>query len=58
MVLVGLALLSLLSLHRFQGAYNGGSDRMGLLILWSVLAAHLAPAGFWSEAAFGYLACN
>lgn len=53
--LVGLALLSLAILHRFQGPYNGGSDRMGLLALWCLTAAELAPPGRWREIAFGYL---
>jgi len=52
-VLVG---LSLWQLHMFQGAYNGGADRMGLLILWIITAAHLAPTLFWQELALGYLA--
>ena len=33
-VLMGLSVHSLLILHRYQGPYNGGSDRMGLLILY------------------------
>ncbi len=54
-----LALLSLHSLavlHRFQGPYNGGSDRMGLLILYCICLTHWLPAGLLSEVAFGYLA--
>jgi len=53
--LVGLALLSLLILRRFQGPYNGGSDRMGLLALWCVTATELLPPGKAREVAFGYL---
>lgn len=53
--LVGLAALSLVILHRFQGPYNGGSDRMGLLALWSVTLAHLMPSRPLQELAFGYL---
>lgn len=53
--LVGLAALSLLILHRFQGPYNGGSDRMGLLALWCLTLAQLAPSGPLQELAFGYL---
>ena len=34
LALVGLALISLALLNRFQGPYNGGSDRMSVLILW------------------------
>ena len=53
--LVGLAALSLIILQRFQGPYNGGSDRMGLLALWCVTAAHLLPTARLQELAFGYL---
>ncbi len=53
--LAGLAALSLLILRRFQGPYNGGADRMGLLALWCLLAAHLLPEPKWREIAFGYL---
>ncbi len=53
--LVGLAGLSLLILHRFQGPYNGGSDRMGLLALWCLTLAHLLPSRPLQELAFGYL---
>jgi hypothetical protein len=53
--LVLLAALSLFVLHRFQGPYNGGSDRMGLLVLWCLTLAQLAPTTAWREIAFGYL---
>jgi len=53
--LLGLAALSLVILFRFQGPYNGGSDRMGLLALWCLALAHLAPTPQWREIAFGYL---
>jgi hypothetical protein len=53
--LVGLAGLSLLILHRFQGPYNGGSDRMGLLALWCLTLSRLAPTAQIQELAFGYL---
>lgn len=43
-------------LHRFQGPYNGGSDRMGLLILICLTLAHAMPQPHWKEIAFGYLA--
>lgn len=55
-VLLGLCLHSLAVLHRFQGPYNGGSDRMGLLVLFCLCLAHWAPDGLWAQAAFGYLA--
>lgn len=53
--LAGLAALSLVILRRFQGPYNGGSDRMGLLALWCLTASQLLPPGRWREVAFGYL---
>jgi len=53
--LVGLAILSLAILWRFQGPYNGGADRMGLLALWCLTAARLAPTQPWREVLFGYL---
>jgi hypothetical protein len=53
--LVALAGLSLLILHRFQGPYNGGSDRMGLLALWCLTLTRLMPTGQGQELAFGYL---
>ena len=53
--LVGLAGLSLLILHRFQGPYNGGSDRMGLLALWCLTLSRLLPTPQGQELAFGYL---
>ncbi len=55
-----LALLvnSLFILKRFQGPYNGGSDRMGLLILCCLCAAELMPASRWQEVAIGYLAAQ
>lgn len=53
--IVGLALLSLLILGRFQGPYNGGSDRMGLLALWCLTTGTLLPGEKGREIAFGYL---
>lgn len=53
--LVGLALLSLALLRRFQGPYNGGSDRMGLLALWCLTLAQCLPMEKGREIAFGYL---
>ncbi len=43
-------------LYRFQGPYNGGSDRMGLLILTCLTLAHVLPQMAWREYALGYLA--
>lgn len=56
--LSALAVLSLFMLHRFQGPYNGGSDRMSILILWCLLLANVAPTYFWQAAALGYLAAQ
>jgi hypothetical protein len=53
--LVGLAILSVLILQRFQGPYNGGSDRMGLLALWCLALARLMPSPAGQEVLFGYL---
>ena len=56
--LVALALISLVMLHRFQGPYNGGSDRMSLLILWCLLLAQIAPSPLWQIVALAYLAAQ
>lgn len=53
--LLGLALLSLAALYRFQGPYNGGSDRMGILALWCLTLAQVLPGEKSREVAFGYL---
>jgi hypothetical protein len=53
--LLGLALLSLMTLHRFQGPYNGGADRMGLLALWCLTFSRCLPTEMGREVAFGYL---
>jgi len=55
-VLALLFVVMVLILQRFQGPYNGGSDRMGILILTSLCLTHLAPNKHWQEIAFGYLA--
>ena len=51
-----LLLLGLIILQRFQGPYNGGADRMGLLILCCLCLVHFAPTPRLQEIAFGYLA--
>ena len=56
--LVALAGLSLLILQRFQGPYNGGSDRMGLLALWCLTLSRLMPSLALRELVFGYLAAQ
>lgn len=55
---VGLALviIGLFILHRFQGPYNGGSDRMSLLILCCLCLVQFLPNGQAQELVFGYLA--
>ncbi len=54
-VLVALCLHTVVTLFRFQGPYNGGSDRMGTLILFCLCLAHWLPPP-WQEVALGYLA--
>jgi hypothetical protein len=51
-----LVIVSFFILKRFQGPYNGGSDRMGLLILCCLTLTHFMPVPRWQEYAFGYLA--
>ena len=51
-----LVLLGIATLYRFQGPYNGGSDRMSLLLLFCLLMARLAPTRQWQEISLGYLA--
>ncbi|MEM1161359.1 MAG: HTTM domain-containing protein [Pseudomonadota bacterium] len=53
-ICLALLLHYLAVLQRFDGPYNGGSDRMALLILVTLTAAHFAPD--WRELAFAYLA--
>lgn len=56
-ILEGLLLLVSAGLLRhFLGPYNGGSDRMRLLVLSCLWASHLAPNPTWERAALGYLA--
>lgn len=52
LLLLGTAILTL---HRFQGPYNGGSDRLGILILICLTIAHWAPTPYWQAVGFGYL---
>lgn len=51
-----LLVTGLFVLRRFDGPYNGGSDRMALLLLVCLLASHLAPTPRWRELALGYAA--
>lgn len=55
-VLLLLFISSILLLHYFQGPYNGGSDRMSLLILTCLCLVTISPTQYWREVAFGYLA--
>jgi hypothetical protein len=56
-ITAGLLLLtSLLLFARFHGPYNGGSDRMGLLLLSGLWLAHVLPQPQWRAAALGYVA--
>ncbi len=51
-----LLIIALFKLHRYQGPYNGGADRMGLLVLLCLFLLHIAPTRYWQEMALGYLA--
>lgn len=53
---LGLIAIALCILARCDGPYNGGSDRMSLLVLCCVFAAHVAPGPRGAELAYGYLA--
>lgn len=52
-LLAGLLINHLAILHFFAGPYNGGCDRMSLLILLCLTAAYAMPQ--YRELAFGYL---
>ncbi len=54
-VLLALCIHSLAVLHRFQGPYNGGSDRMGLLVLYCLCLSRWMPTDLLAQAMFGYL---
>ncbi len=47
---------SLLLFSRYHGPYNGGSDRMGLLLLCGLWLAHVLPQPAWRAIALGYVA--
>ncbi len=55
-VSVGLVVLALCMLNRFQGPYNGGSDRMSLLMLCCMCVSYFMPTEHLRELAIGYLA--
>lgn len=54
---LALVVNTLFMLKRFQGPYNGGSDRMGLLILCCLCVAQFVPTQ-GKELALGYLAAQ
>jgi HTTM domain len=56
LVCLALVILALFILWRFQGPYNGGSDRMSLLILCCLSLVHFLPTQQGQELVFGYLA--
>lgn len=51
-----LLLVSVDLLRHFRGPYNGGSDRVRLLILSCLWLSHLAPNPTWAGIAVSYLA--
>lgn len=53
---LALSIIAIINLHRYNGPYNGGSDRMGLLILFCVTIAEWLPNPKWQVYIFGYLA--
>lgn len=55
-ILLALSIHSIAILHRYNGPYNGGSDRMGLLILYCLTLSHWLPDGPAAHAALTYLA--
>jgi hypothetical protein len=55
---LGLTVIAVGVLERCDGPYNGGSDRMALLVLCCVCLAHLAPGPRGAELAYGYLAAQ
>ncbi|MGR3838915.1 MAG: HTTM domain-containing protein [Cognatishimia sp.] len=54
--LLGLFLSSLVHLWRYGGPYNGGSDKMTILIVTCLMVARLGPNSLWAELAMSYLA--
>lgn len=54
--ILALTTLSTLMLRRFDGPYNGGADKMTLLILIFISLAQIAPSQFWADMAMSYLA--
>ncbi len=54
-MLLGLLGIAVWLLNCYAGPYNGGSDRMTLLVLMCLVATHLAPSKTLQELALGYL---
>lgn len=48
--------LGLVLLRRFDGPYNGGADKMVLLVLTCLMLARLLPDPYWQQMALAYLA--
>lgn len=55
LAIYGLVALGLWWLHRYDGPFNGGADKMTLLVTTCLAAVQAAPTPFWAEMAFGYL---
>jgi len=53
-----LLLSSAIILKRCDGPYNGGSDRLAVLMLFCLLLANVLPQLRWRELALGYLAAQ
>lgn len=51
-----LLILSVEAVRRFQGPYNGGADRLRLLMLSCVFLSHVLPGQTAPQVALGYLA--
>ena len=51
-----LLLVSAATVQHFRGPYNGGSDRMRLLVLSCLWLSHVARNPAWAHVALGYLA--
>ena len=55
---LALFVIGILILRRFHGPYNGGADRMGLLILCCLTLALFLPGEHLQAIAIGYLAAQ
>jgi len=51
-----LLVASAATIRHFRGPYNGGSDRMRLLVLGCLWLSHVASSPTWQHIFFGYLA--